>query len=97
MKAAEVLLATRDSRIVYQAAKRLGQNPLAALGLDAPALIPELALLVMRLDNPEMDKAITDELEAQALAARMAAEEAWEDALPGGTGYRGVRPCEPLP
>lgn len=79
---------------MYRAAKLLGRDPLCALGVPSDPgapLTPEQAMFVLRMENPEAAREQDGEMEARSIAQRFERDEAWEDALPGGRGYRGKR------
>lgn len=78
---------------MWEAAKALNRDPLAALGVPGD-LTPERADFTLRMENPLVTQEQDEMREAQALHQRVRAEEAWEAALPGGAGYQGARSSE---
>lgn len=68
----------------------INRDPLRALGLSGP-LSSEQAAVIMQFEHPALAQELRDDEAAQELAARVAAEEAWDEALPGGRGYQGPR------
>jgi hypothetical protein len=84
-------LANPEARLVARAAKALGRDPLEALGLPPVPLVGEVAILALALVEPELGEYIKEEEQVLAFKEEMGREDAWEDALPGGRGYRGPR------
>jgi hypothetical protein len=54
-------------------------------------LTVESAMFVLDMDSPAASKERDEMQQALAIKAEMDAEEAWEHALPGGSGYREAR------
>jgi len=75
---------------IYEAAKRLGRDPLEALGIKGP-LTFERARFVLELEQPKLAQALEDERALAEFRERDQRESAWQAALPGGKGYRGER------
>lgn len=76
---------------MWRAAKAANRDPWAALGLPELPLTPEVALFILRLDDPQFDKQLKEDLDADELERRVAIDDAWEMALEDGTGYTGER------
>ena len=78
---------------MWEAAKVLNRDPLEALGVTG-ALTVEHATFALAMHNPKATQDSDEMREAVRAQARMRAEDAWEAALPGGTGYQGARTSE---
>jgi hypothetical protein len=75
---------------MWEAAKVLNRDPLAALGVHG-ALTIEHATFALAMHNPKVTQEQAEMREAIAAQTTMSNEDAWDAALPGGTGYRGAR------